>query len=192
MRGCLGGVAYGAERGAAVTSDWRAALRADGRERRRRASTPTRSRCELASGSRRVDPDATAERSRTARRHRAAAEAPRRIGRRQRRVGGLFGGSMASLDSLDEIAKHIASCTRCPLYSTATNPVPGEGNPNADFMCVGEAPGANEDETGRAVRRRGRSAAHKDPRGDRSAARGRVHLQRPQAPAAGKPQSAAG
>lgn len=51
--------------------------------------------------------------------------------------------------SLDEIAKHVASCTRCPLYATATNPVPGEGNPNADFMCVGEAPGATEDETGR-------------------------------------------
>lgn len=51
--------------------------------------------------------------------------------------------------SLDEIAKHVASCTRCPLYSTALNPVPGEGNPNADFMCVGEAPGATEDETGR-------------------------------------------
>jgi len=27
--------------------------------------------------------------------------------------------------------------------------VPGEGNPNAGFMCVGEAPGATEDETGR-------------------------------------------
>ncbi len=52
-------------------------------------------------------------------------------------------------ESLDDIAKHIASCTKCPLYSTALNPVPGEGNPNADFMCVGEAPGATEDETGR-------------------------------------------
>lgn len=51
--------------------------------------------------------------------------------------------------SLDEIAKHVASCTKCPLYSAALNPVPGEGNPNADFMCVGEAPGATEDETGR-------------------------------------------
>jgi len=61
----------------------------------------------------------------------------------------LFGGPMALLDSLDKIAAHVASCTRCPLYSTATNPVPGEGNPNADFMCVGEAPGATEDETGR-------------------------------------------
>ena len=61
----------------------------------------------------------------------------------------LLGGSMAHLESLDALAAHVASCTRCPLYSTATNPVPGEGNPNADFMCVGEAPGATEDETGR-------------------------------------------
>ncbi|MDB4875384.1 MAG: phage polymerase-related protein [Gemmatimonadetes bacterium] len=58
-------------------------------------------------------------------------------------------GLCASLNSLEEIAAHVASCTRCPLYATATNPVPGEGNPNADLMCVGEAPGATEDETGR-------------------------------------------
>jgi uracil-DNA glycosylase len=64
-------------------------------------------------------------------------------------AGELFGGPMASLDSLEKIATHVASCTRCPLYATATNPVPGEGNPNADFMCVGEAPGATEDQTGR-------------------------------------------
>ena len=64
-------------------------------------------------------------------------------------AGELFGGAFASLDTLDKLAAHVASCTRCPLYSTATNPVPGEGNPNAGFMCVGEAPGATEDETGR-------------------------------------------
>ena len=64
-------------------------------------------------------------------------------------AGELFGGSMASLDSLDAIAKHVATCTRCPLYSTALNPVPGEGSPTAGLMCVGEAPGATEDETGR-------------------------------------------
>ena len=43
-------------------------------------------------------------------------------------VGGsdreLFGGSLAQLESLDAIAMTVASCTRCPLYSTATNPVP--------------------------------------------------------------------
>jgi DNA polymerase len=64
-------------------------------------------------------------------------------------AGELFGGPMASLDSIAAVAAHIASCTRCPLYSTAKNHVPGEGNPNADLMCVGEAPGATEDELGR-------------------------------------------
>jgi uracil-DNA glycosylase len=61
----------------------------------------------------------------------------------------LFGGSLASLDSLEAVAKAVATCTKCPLYSTATNPVPGEGNPHAKLMCVGEAPGATEDETGK-------------------------------------------
>ena len=64
-------------------------------------------------------------------------------------AGELFGGPLSALDTIEKIAAHVASCTRCPLYSTATNPVPGEGNPNAGFMCVGEAPGATEDETGR-------------------------------------------
>lgn len=60
----------------------------------------------------------------------------------------LFGGPLASLDSLELVAHSVASCTRCPLYATATNPVPGQGNPNADLMIVGEAPGATEDEQG--------------------------------------------
>jgi DNA polymerase len=53
-----------------------------------------------------------------------------------------------SFESLGAIATSVASCTRCPLYSTAKNPVPGEGNPDADLVIVGEAPGATEDEKG--------------------------------------------
>lgn len=64
-------------------------------------------------------------------------------------AGELFGGPMSELDSLTTIAQRVGSCTRCSLYKTAANPVPGEGNPDADFMCVGEAPGATEDQTGR-------------------------------------------
>jgi uracil-DNA glycosylase len=64
-------------------------------------------------------------------------------------AGELFGGPFGELATLDEIAATVAGCQRCPLYATAINPVPGEGNPNADLVCVGEAPGANEDETGR-------------------------------------------
>jgi uracil-DNA glycosylase family 4 len=61
----------------------------------------------------------------------------------------LIPNAIQKLDSLDEIARMVAKCTRCPLYKTATNPVPGEGNPEAKLVCVGEAPGAKEDETGR-------------------------------------------
>lgn len=54
-----------------------------------------------------------------------------------------------TLDSLAAVATAVASCTRCPLYSTATNPVPGEGSPTASLVIVGEAPGATEDAQGR-------------------------------------------
>ena len=61
------------------------------------------------------------------------------------RVPGVIGEAV----SLDQLAELIRRCTRCDLFKTATNAVPGEGNPTADFMCVGEAPGAQEDATGR-------------------------------------------
>ncbi|MFL5633271.1 MAG: uracil-DNA glycosylase family protein [Gemmatimonadaceae bacterium] len=61
----------------------------------------------------------------------------------------LIPSAIEKLDTLEEIAKKVAKCTRCPLYETATNGVPGEGNPKAKLVCVGEAPGAKEDETGR-------------------------------------------
>jgi uracil-DNA glycosylase len=53
-----------------------------------------------------------------------------------------------SLDDLrDEIRSH-GGCGFEPC-ETATNMVPGEGNPDADVMLVGEAPGASEDKQGR-------------------------------------------
>ncbi|HEV8177239.1 MAG TPA: uracil-DNA glycosylase, partial [Gemmatimonadales bacterium] len=55
----------------------------------------------------------------------------------------------AELTSLAEVAEVIAKCQRCPLFATAINPVPGEGNPNARLMLIGEGPGATEDATGR-------------------------------------------
>jgi DNA polymerase len=61
----------------------------------------------------------------------------------------LFGGPGSGFRTLDEIAAAVASCTRCPLYRDATNPVPGEGSPRAGLVCVGEAPGETEDLTGR-------------------------------------------
>jgi uracil-DNA glycosylase family 4 len=58
-------------------------------------------------------------------------------------------GPIAKLRALKAVAEKVQECTRCPLYATATNGVPGEGDPKAGLVCVGEAPGANEDATGR-------------------------------------------
>jgi len=50
---------------------------------------------------------------------------------------------------LDQITADMLEKHVCPdLAKTATNIVPGAGNPDADIMFVGEAPGKNEDLTG--------------------------------------------
>lgn len=56
---------------------------------------------------------------------------------------------LAKVNTLDAVAELIRPCTLCELAKTRTQTVPGEGNPTADLMCVGEGPGATEDETGR-------------------------------------------
>jgi DNA polymerase len=61
----------------------------------------------------------------------------------------LIPGAIDKLESLEAIAKQVKKCTLCSLHATAINPVPGEGSPSAELVCVGEAPGAKEDETGR-------------------------------------------
>lgn len=50
---------------------------------------------------------------------------------------------------LNQIEKNIKVCTKCRLCKTATNSVPGEGNPNSELVFIGEAPGETEDLTGR-------------------------------------------
>lgn len=50
---------------------------------------------------------------------------------------------------LEEIAEQVRSCTRCPLYKSATNGVPGEGPVTAEIMMIGEGPGFHEDKQGR-------------------------------------------
>ncbi len=52
-------------------------------------------------------------------------------------------------DSLDKIRTDLGDCQRCKLWHTRTNIVFGEGNPHAELMIVGEAPGADEDASGR-------------------------------------------
>lgn len=52
-------------------------------------------------------------------------------------------------NTLEEVAGVIAGCTKCFLCQGRRNTVPGEGNPRARLLFVGEGPGQSEDETGR-------------------------------------------
>jgi uracil-DNA glycosylase family 4 len=52
-------------------------------------------------------------------------------------------------ETLDQVAATIASCVDCFLCQGRRTTVPGEGNPRAPLMFVGEGPGQVEDETGR-------------------------------------------
>lgn len=53
-----------------------------------------------------------------------------------------------SSSTLVELNNNICTCIKCDLGSTRKNFVFGSGNPNADIVVVGEAPGADEDEKG--------------------------------------------
>lgn len=48
----------------------------------------------------------------------------------------------------DELRATVSSCTRCELHQGRTQTVFGVGNVNADWMIIGEAPGAEEDRRG--------------------------------------------
>jgi len=50
--------------------------------------------------------------------------------------------------ALRAYAEETAGCTRCPLAATRTQVVFGSGNPDADLLFVGEAPGFHEDQNG--------------------------------------------
>ncbi len=56
---------------------------------------------------------------------------------------------VAGLDSLEAVAQVVAACRKCPLCEGRTHTVPGEGDPAARLMLVGEGPGQTEDATGR-------------------------------------------
>jgi DNA polymerase len=43
----------------------------------------------------------------------------------------------------------VGACTKCNLAKTRTRAVPGEGNPNADIVFIGEGPGFHEDQQAR-------------------------------------------
>src|SRR5260370_2717698 len=50
--------------------------------------------------------------------------------------------------ALEMVRADLGECTRCKLHKGRTNIVYGVGNPQADLVFVGEAPGGEEDRTG--------------------------------------------
>jgi uracil-DNA glycosylase len=47
-----------------------------------------------------------------------------------------------------QLKQAVSGCTRCGLHKTRTQTVFGVGDENADWMLIGEAPGAEEDRLG--------------------------------------------
>ncbi len=61
----------------------------------------------------------------------------------------LLGNDLGALASLEAVAERIRTTYCCDLCPGRTNAVPGEGDPHAPLVLVGEGPGATEDATGR-------------------------------------------
>ena len=60
----------------------------------------------------------------------------------------FFDEDFQKAESISELDSLINQCTKCALSKSRNKFVFGAGNPNADIMLIGEAPGANEDKEG--------------------------------------------
>jgi len=58
------------------------------------------------------------------------------------------GDSEAEGGSWEALRAEVLTCTRCTLHAGRTQGVFGVGNPQAEWMVIGEAPGAEEDRRG--------------------------------------------
>lgn len=59
----------------------------------------------------------------------------------------IFGDTTCTRN-LNEFYLQIKDCTKCKLWKSRTKFVFGTGNPKASLMCIGEAPGYDEDKKG--------------------------------------------
>ena len=68
---------------------------------------------------------------------------------RTRAAGIVAAAEQSGKPDLDAIREDLGDCARCKLHTLGRKQIVfGSGNPNADLMFVGEAPGADEDEQG--------------------------------------------
>lgn len=68
--------------------------------------------------------------------------------REEERAGSGTSVPAAGLSDWEALQAEAHDCNQCRLAGTRTNVVFGVGNPNADLMFIGEAPGKDEDERG--------------------------------------------
>ena len=68
--------------------------------------------------------------------------------RLQEETGSEWNGVSRSVQ-MEQLAGRISACVLCPLASSRTHTVPGEGPVPCSCAFIGEAPGKREDETGR-------------------------------------------
>ena len=76
----------------------------------------------------------------------AAAPGPMAAGSTER--GALQGQDPGWVSQWEALRAEVLSCTRCSLHAGRTQGVFGVGNPQAQWMVIGEAPGAEEDRRG--------------------------------------------
>ena len=100
--------------------------------------------------------------------------------------------ALSRREALAAYAAETAACTRCRLAEGRTQVVFGVGDPDADLMFVGEAPGFHEDKQGYPFVGQAGSCSTSCSAGIGLTRRGRLHRERPQVPAAGQPRPAAG
>jgi uracil-DNA glycosylase len=60
-------------------------------------------------------------------------------------LGRSAAGETPAATLLDELERVVTACEKCRLSKSRTQVVYGVGNPNADLMFIGEAPGRDED-----------------------------------------------
>ena len=94
------------------------------------------------------------------------------------------------VEALKLIREDLGDCTRCVLHKQGRKQIVfGVGNPDADLMFIGEAPGADEDHAGRTVRRPRRATAHQHDQGHGAARATSLHREHHQVPSAGEPHA---
>jgi uracil-DNA glycosylase len=67
---------------------------------------------------------------------------------RTRDSGGVVAPAIAGADDWQALQQQVAACMQCGLHRTRTQTVFGVGNRDADWLIIGEAPGAEEDKRG--------------------------------------------